>query len=342
MHRSLNPCPLCGSREAEPIATEARDGSRLNSIACLGCALLRSDPIPSDSELRGFYESSYRMSYKGVCEPKPRHVARGGYLAVARFRALSRYIRQTDRVLDIGSGGGEWLYLLKRKGVAATGLDPDPGYAAFARRELYVDILDGTVDDAEFAPQSFQVVTLFHVLEHLRDPLGALKKCLGWLSEGGYLVVEVPNLASPHQHPRKRFHQAHLFGFVPATLSLAARKAGGYPLEVRTGRFSRNITAIIGKSASSRGVDSLSPEEVRGVLATVRPRTMFRYHASPATFCRFALRMLQFTREQATAWRKPHARQILDSIMRDTEDDPWDSPRRQVDYAESTALTRQR
>jgi SAM-dependent methyltransferase len=70
-------------------------------------------------------------------------------LAVATFRALSRYIQQSSRVLDVGSGGGEWLYLLKRKGVAATGLDPDSAYAAFAKRELCVDVLSGTVSGAE-------------------------------------------------------------------------------------------------------------------------------------------------------------------------------------------------
>jgi SAM-dependent methyltransferase len=59
------------------------------------------------------------------------------------------YIQQSSRVLDVGSGGGEWLYLLKRKGVAATGLDPDSAYAAFAKRELCVDVLSGTVSGAE-------------------------------------------------------------------------------------------------------------------------------------------------------------------------------------------------
>lgn len=342
MHRPQKPCPLCASGEAELIATEARDGGKLDSVACLGCGLLRSDPIPSKSELKCFYESDYRVSYKGLREPKPKHVARGGYLAVARFRALSRYIRQSNRVLDVGSGGGEWLYLLKRKGIAATGLDPDPSYGAFARRELYVDVVGGTADEAEFAPQSFQVVTLFHVLEHLRDPVRMLQKCLSWLSEGGYLIVEVPNLASPHQHPRKRFHRAHLFGFVPATLSLAARMAGGYPLEVRTGSYSRNITAIIRKSEPLPKVECLSPEEVAEVLAAVKPRTTFGYYASPTALSRFALRMLQFTREQAAAWRKPRARQILDSIMRDARDDSSGSGRQPAGSVESAALTRHR
>lgn len=342
MYRPSKPCPLCSSSKAELIATEARDGSELTSVACLGCGLLRSDPIPSESDLRSFYESDYRMSYKGLCEPKPKHVARGGYLAVARFRALSCYIQQSRRVLDIGSGGGEWLYLLKRKGVAATGLDPDPGYAAFARRELCVHVLDGTVNEAAFAPQSFDVVTLFHVLEHLHDPLLVLKRCLAWLTEGGHLIVEVPNLASPHQHPGKRFHRAHLFGFVPDTLALAARKAGGYLLEVRTGPYSRNITAVIEKREGSPEVERPSREEVAKVLAAVRPRTTFRYYASPAAFYRFVLRMTQFVREQATAWRKPRARQILDAILRDARWDARGFGHRSASAAESAVLTRPR
>jgi SAM-dependent methyltransferase len=306
---------LCGGAEAGLISSRARDGSSLNSVVCFGCGLLRSDPMPAVSELRRFYQSGYRMSYKGVREPKPKHVARAGHLAAARLRELSRYIRPPDRVLDIGSGAGEWLYLLKRQGISATGLDPDPGYAAFARRELSVEVVAGLVDEVEFAPQSFQVVTLFHVLEHLRDPVRVLKQCLGWLSDGGNLIVEVPNLASPHQHPHKRFHPAHLFGFVPATLALAARKAGGYPLEVRTGPFSRNITAVITKSETPATAAMPSPADLAGVLASVKPRTLLGYHASPATCYRFGLRMLQYAREQREVWRGPRPRQILDAIM---------------------------
>jgi SAM-dependent methyltransferase len=294
-------------------------------VACLGCGLLRNDPIPSELELRQFYETTYRMSYKGVREPKPKHVARGGCLAVARFRALRGYLQGTGRVLDIGSGSGEWLYLLKRNGIDAIGLDPDPSWAAFSRRELGIDISAGTFNDARFPPQSFQMVTLFHVLEHLRDPVRAISQCLTWLTDKGHLIIEVPNLASPHQHPQKRFHPAHLFGFVPATLAFAARRAGGHPVEIRTDSFSRNITAVIRKSESAADAGRTSPgpsrQEVAEVLAAVKEQPLFTYYASAATFRRFVLRMRQFTREQTAVWQKRHAREILDTLFQDAAGD---------------------
>ena len=311
------PCSLCGQRRVALLELTARDGSALKSVVCLGCGLVRSDPIPSEAELRSFYRSSYRSCYKGVREPKLKHVARAGKLAVARYRRISRYFQPGGRVLDIGCGGGEWLYLLKRTGIPAIGIEADPHYAGFARTMLGVDVQEASLCEASFSAESFPLITLFHVLEHLHNPVEALRQCLGWLRSGGHLVVEVPNLASHHQHPSTRFHRAHLHGFVPLTLALAGRKAGAHLVELKTDRFDRNITAVFQKSSSPEPFRLPSGEQVSTVVSTLRKHSIVAYYSSPVTYARFALRISQFAREQAATCGKKHPRQVLDTAMRD-------------------------
>ncbi len=270
--------------------------------------------MPSEADLKLFYRDEYRLSYKGVLEPKLKHVARGGYLAASRLRALSEHIHAGDRLLDVGSGGGEWLYALQRSGVVATGLEPNRGYAEFARREYDVDVRDGGLEENPLAPGSFEAVTLFHVLEHLRDPVSTLRVCLDLLKPGGRLIVEVPNMASQHQHPHKRFHPAHVVGFTPHSLALAAVYSGGRTLEQRTDAFGRNLVSVIEEDPDPH---LGAPARVsNGDLAALRPRGGVRYFVSPTTFYRFGLRMKQFARERAAIWGAPPARHILDSILR--------------------------
>ena len=111
------------------------------------------------------------------------------------------------------------------------GVEVDEAAAAKARRfseEIHV----GDVLEAPFAPGRFDVVTAFHVLEHVPDPVAVLRRTLSWLAPGGLLIVEVPNAGglgaavfgrawSGLELPR------HLSHFTPETLTRAVEQAGG-------------------------------------------------------------------------------------------------------------------
>lgn len=269
--------------------------------------------MPSESDIREFYERSYRLNYKGVSTPKPKHIFRAGRLAASRLRALSAYINPGDRILDVGSGGGEWLYVLQQRGVDGLGLELDGNYADFARREYGVNVVHGSVEDATVRDDRFQAVTLFHVLEHVPGPVQVLRRCLALLEPSGHLIVEVPNMASRHQHPLKRFHPAHVIGFTAESLSYAAVRAGGSPIEVRTDAFSRNMTAIVERRADpSRTAETSATADA---IEAIRPCSTAAYFASPSTHYRFALRMVQFGREYFAVRRKTSPRDILDAIL---------------------------
>ena len=66
MQESSSTCPLCGSAEAAVAGLRDRQGRPLTTLLCLGCGLYRSDPLPSEEQLRAFYATQYRLEYKEI------------------------------------------------------------------------------------------------------------------------------------------------------------------------------------------------------------------------------------------------------------------------------------
>jgi 2-polyprenyl-3-methyl-5-hydroxy-6-metoxy-1,4-benzoquinol methylase len=79
-------------------------------------------------------------------------------------------------VFDCGARGGEFAYLLASRGYRVTGIEPNDGHREFARAEYGVDLRPGGLDDAAFPAQCFDLFTIFHVLDHLRDPRAGLAR----------------------------------------------------------------------------------------------------------------------------------------------------------------------
>jgi SAM-dependent methyltransferase len=99
------------------------------------------------------------------------------------------------RALDVGCGKGLLLAQLRDAGWKVEGTELSEVSSRFAR-SLGVNVFQGPVQEAPVPAESFDVVTLFHVLEHLTDPKGALAHICRLLRPGGSLVVEVPNIGS--------------------------------------------------------------------------------------------------------------------------------------------------
>jgi SAM-dependent methyltransferase len=99
------------------------------------------------------------------------------------------------RLLDVGAGRGRFVAAARAAGYQAEGIEP-AARGELARAEQGIQLAPETVESASFAPGSLDAVTLWHVLEHLEDPGGALERIAGWVRPGGALLVGVPNLAS--------------------------------------------------------------------------------------------------------------------------------------------------
>ncbi|MBI4569152.1 MAG: class I SAM-dependent methyltransferase [Planctomycetes bacterium] len=231
-------CP-CGERGARPVLVSRR--KRFQVVECLFCGLKRTDPPPyrSVGESRDLYDEA-DASKNGPGEATAlRHAARNiGHLE----RLLSR---RAGRLLDVGCGNGHHLAVAREHGWTVEGVEMDARRAARAREVFGLFVVQGAFEEAAARIEGrFDAVLMSNILEHLVDPVGALRAVAGLLAPGGMAYVDVPNFASarvlilggntPHLEPRE-----HLWQFEPATLAALARRAGLRPAAVETRRFNR-------------------------------------------------------------------------------------------------------
>ena len=218
-------CRLCAGKDARTIsATDAKAGGPLPIAFCVGCGLVRQAELPDAEELRIYYAHTYRQDYKGVHTPKPKHVRRAGMAALSRlsFLRAAGALRPGARLLDIGAGGGEFVYMAGRAGLAAEGIEPNVGYSEFAQTEYGARIRTMRIDD--LAQASAEIVTMFHVLEHLVDPLAVFQRIHEVLEPQGSLFVEVPNILQADASPHNIWFKAHLYYYSRHTLHAAASR----------------------------------------------------------------------------------------------------------------------
>ena len=108
------------------------------------------------------------------------------------LHTVLKYKLPPSRVLELGSGHGGFVALLRWAGFDATGLEVSPWVVEFARTKFNVPMLLGPVEDQQIAPGSLDVIALMDVFEHLADPAGTIRHCLGLLKPDGLLIIQTP------------------------------------------------------------------------------------------------------------------------------------------------------
>jgi SAM-dependent methyltransferase len=228
-------CVLCQSRDTLPLSRHDRRLKHLTTVICAGCGLIRTHPMPTEAELAEYYRHNYRADYQLVgSKPPRRHLARTRAEAARRVALLA--LPRGARVLDYGSGSGEFLEAGQAAGWKVEGVEPGEAYSSHARG-LGVTVHPALPPDAG----PFDAITANHVLEHLRDPLAVLRGLVAALAPGGIIYLSVPDMGPNRRPAFDRLHFAHVHGFVPETLDLLAASAGLAP----DPRFPRERTNVV-------------------------------------------------------------------------------------------------
>jgi len=308
------PCNLCGASDVEVIGDRDRDGHPLRTTICRRCGLVWSNPRPAEEEVRRYYSSEYRLDYKGHSTPSPRHVARSGRGALNRYRALAPYLKRGDRILDAGAGGGEVVYVLRKLGFDASGLEPDEQYARHAREALGVPVATGFVQDTAFPAGSFDVVTMYHALEHVEDPSAILSRLRDWMVEQGVLIIEVPNVEAVCIAPGHRFHFAHFYNFSRNALEALGRKAGFEPVRTTTSSDGGNLTTVF-RAVSRPQVPRFDAGNGDRVARVVKGHTSLKYYCSASPYAGPVNRLRTYLADRRAAQGCDTPRQVLDKLI---------------------------
>jgi 2-polyprenyl-3-methyl-5-hydroxy-6-metoxy-1,4-benzoquinol methylase len=228
-------CLLCGGRRWSPLV-EAPDVGVSNTglwfavVQCQDCGLCFTNPRPSPKSMAQFYASLYRPHY---CASRERHGQRrfrGGWLRSTKERSALEW-HGAGRLLDFGCGGGSFLELMNAQGWKVTGIDLSAPAVCRVRTETGLPALVGSLPHPELKPDSFDVVTMWHSLEHVHAPREVLREAHRLLAPGGKLIVATPNIDSlPFRWFGKHWHgldlPRHLTHFTPWTLPLMLERAG--------------------------------------------------------------------------------------------------------------------
>jgi len=306
-------CNLCGATSVDVVSTLDRDRKPLRTVICRDCGLVWSDPRPLDA--RRFYEHEYRVQFKGAVNPKPKHVYRGGIVAIDRYEKIKAYLTGRSTLLDIGSGAGEFLYLMSKAGFRGVGIEPNLGYGGYSRDQYGVEVLPGFAQDHQFAEESFDTITMWHVLEHTEDPYGNIQLVKKWLKPGGLLVVEVPNVEATCLAPIHRFHIDHLYNFNRENLAAIGEKAGLRCAEVRLSHDRGNLTAFYLAKGDAPRTDCRIPGNYEHIAGAVRAHTPAMHYTQVYPYQRFVGRMRRIV-EEATAVRDfINGRRCLDELF---------------------------
>ncbi|HTY59565.1 MAG TPA: class I SAM-dependent methyltransferase, partial [Bacteroidota bacterium] len=222
-------------------------GETFSIARCSTCGVAQTLPRPADSALGQYYPPAYYP----IGGYDPSYYARTLRPAQQEKLAIVRQFRSSGRLLDVGCGAGFFVREASEAGFAAEGIEFSHDAVEFGRRQWGTRLAEGDILSASIPGRSFDVVTLWHVLEHIPRPVEALRKIKTLLTPEGILVIAVPNFDSIQAGLfRGRWYHLevprHLYHFSPS--SLRRLLAGeGFTVEAESQRSpEHNWAGILG------------------------------------------------------------------------------------------------
>lgn len=190
---------------------------------CRNGGLIFQEPSFSKNELVEAYSDSKDERYFEQFEQRKN-------LFVRSLARIEKYKNSPGRLLDVGSGPGLFVWVAKQAGWEASGLDPSRWAVKEAKKRFGVKVRQGAFEDFKARPESFEVITMWNVLEHFIDPVKALLRARQFLKKDGILALTTININSWFAKLLGRYWpwliRVHLWYFTPETLKRMLEKTG--------------------------------------------------------------------------------------------------------------------
>lgn len=223
-------CIYCSRSKFGILSPKLRDSKKHRVVRCRACGLVQLSPTPKPEDDKEFYDAG--RQFANIGEPTALKTLRRNQQAdtARRVKLVGRLLKPRARVLDVGSGFGFFLEAAKKRGLRPEGIEVSRFARAISKKISRAKVHDLDLFQASL-DKKFDCVTLFHVLEHISQPIAFLRQVKPLLKKSGKLIIEVPNLSdallsvSP---PYRKFYwqRAHIAYYDPKSLIKILRRAG--------------------------------------------------------------------------------------------------------------------
>lgn len=234
-------CPLCSSPKTS-LYLKAQDTEKISSYwyrfyRCAHCDLVFLSPFLKKKEISRFYQREYFGGSKFL-----------EFFQRERRLKIER-LKKQGRILDFGCGEGVFLNLMRKHGWRVSGFDASVQAASLARQRFGLEVATPPLTKNSFPARSFEVIALWHTLEHIPKPLPLLKILGSFLADNGFLVISVPNITSLEARigGDRWFHldpPRHCCHYNPKSLDFLLKKAGFAIIKIEHFSFEYNFPSL--------------------------------------------------------------------------------------------------
>ena len=233
-NKQFSPCPICNKDDISNLLHTkdyALTGEDFQIIQCANCTLEYTDAAPSKQSIAPYYNFPSYISHTDTKEGLVNqlyHKVRNHTLTQKTNWVQSLFTGHKGHILEVGAGTGAFAHSMSKKGWKVTALEPDETSRQIALENYDLNLLP--IEDLfQLEPAKYEVITLWHVLEHVHDLNAYMKTFNNLLKPNGRLIIAVPNYTSYDAVFYKKYWAAydvprHLYHFSPLSMHYLVKK----------------------------------------------------------------------------------------------------------------------
>jgi 2-polyprenyl-3-methyl-5-hydroxy-6-metoxy-1,4-benzoquinol methylase len=277
-------CPLCKNTAFKPFITctdYTVSKQKFPIVSCDACGFKFTNPVPEISELGNYYKSDEYVSHsntrKGLVH-RLYHLVRN-YTLKKKLQLVSSYVSR-GTILDYGCGTGMFLKVCDNAGWSVLGVEPDSG-AREAGNKMGLSIQERKQDLLKVFNKKLDVITLWHVLEHVTDLSETLQFFKENLDNGGVLIIAVPNHKSSDAMYYEEFWAAydvprHLYHFEKSTMQSLLSRHGFKLIATKPMSFDSFYVSMLSEKYKTGSIGYIKAIW-RGLTSNIKARSSGEY-----------------------------------------------------------------
>jgi len=274
-------CPICSSKDSSMYMTEVKDilykcKGEWDLVRCSSCNVIYTSPPLKNEELNQYYPSTY-SSYNVVNKKRNifarlvRNILMFPY--IIRFGFPDRRVRPygQKKLLEIGCGSGVYLYSMSSLGWKCWGIDISVNAIEKSKTLVPSAHIEQTFLENFETDELFTMVSISHVLEHIPEPVAAIRRIYKLLEPGGIIEIEVPNIGSFEAKLFGRKWKGldvprHITHFTSETITKILRSNGFSEIAIKPAMFSSSISESLTLSFPEKYINKIMNSSLSRML----------------------------------------------------------------------------